>query len=257
MNNDRILTTPSSQQEKKEPGIVDQEAELASITASMVHDLQAPLRSLTMFTELLAQEYQAELDDQAQQYLSRIADSGSRIQTLIEELLAYSRAGRAEQTWVTVDFNQVIEKVKLNLQSEIAKTNATITVQKLPQLLVNPQELQQLWQNLLENALKYSAETTPKIEISASTQGQEWLFAIADNGIGIAPEFHRQIFEVFQRLHSRDAYPGHGIGLAICTKIVKRYGGKIGVESQVGFGSTFYFTLPMNTCPQPPLPLTS
>ncbi len=251
MNQDEILT---SDQDQLEIAIQppDQQPDLAEFTSTIVHDLQAPLRSLTMFTELLAEEYQDKLDQKAQQYLDRICDSSSRMQGLIEDLLTYSCAGKGEQTWIIVDLNQIVDQIKSDLQSAIAETNAEITVKNLPQVLINPREIHQLFQNLIENAIKYSGAETPQIEVTAIAQEQEWLFAIADNGIGIAAEFQSQIFDVFQRLHPADVYSGSGMGLAICKKIVKRYGGNIWVESSGVKGSTFYFTLPMNTRPQSP-----
>ena len=248
MNQDRILT---SDRQQPEPVVESTEASpnLAEFTSSMVHDLQAPLRSLTMFTELLTKEYQEDLDEKGQLYLDRIAASGSRMQTLVEDLLTYSRTGTGEQTWITVNLNQIIDRIQSDLQSEIFRSQATIVVGELPQLLLNPKDIYQLFKNLIENGLKFS-HSAPQIEISVTAQAEEWLFAIEDRGIGIAPEFQLQIFEVFQRLHADDVYPGSGIGLAICQKIVRRYEGIIWVESQVDKGSTFYFTLPMNICPQ-------
>jgi len=248
MNQDKILISDREQPEQAIQS-TDKKPDLAEFTSSMVHDLQAPLRSLTMFTELLTKEYQQELDEKGQLYLDRIAASGSRMQTLIEDLLTYSRTGTGEQTWITVNLNQTVDRVQSDLQSLIAQSKAKISVDDLPQLLLNPTEIYQLFKNLIENALKFS-ETRPRIDISVTAQGEEWLFAIEDRGIGIAPEFHSQIFEVFQRLHSDDVYPGNGIGLAVCQKIVKRYESRIWVESQIGKGSTFYFTLPMNIGPQ-------
>ena len=243
MNQDEIII---SDQKQPEPEIHSQakNPDLAEFTSTVVHDLQAPLRSLTMFTELLAQEYQNDLDEKGQLYLDRIFQSGSRMQTLIEDLLIYSRTGSGEQTWITVDLNQTVVQVQADLQAAIAETGATITVEDLPQLLINPQEIHQLFQNLLENAIKFGGKN-PQIAVSVTAQGQEWRFAIQDNGIGIAPEFQTQIFEVFQRLHPDDVYPGSGMGLAICHKIVQRYDGKIWVKSAVDKGSTFYFTLPI------------
>ena len=249
MNQDEILT---SDQKQPEVAIqhVEKEPNLADFTSTVVHDLQAPLRSLTMFTELLSKKYQAELDEQGQKYLKRIADSGLRMQVLIEGLLAYSSAGSSEQTWMSVDLNQTLIQVKSDLQSAIAE-QAKITVSDLPQILINPREIHQLFQNLIENAIKF-CESVPEISVTATLQDNEWLFAVADNGIGIAPEFQLQIFEVLQRLHPTDVYPGNGMGLAICQKIVKRYGGRIWVKSEVGTGSTFYFTLPTDMCPKSP-----
>lgn len=228
--------------------LLDSNRDLESFAALISHDLQAPLRSLTMFTELLVDEYQDNLDDVAKNYLERISNSGLRMQTLIEDLLAYSRAGKSEQTWVMTNLNQVWHQVTENLYSAIAKSHAKIEVGSLPELLINPTEITQLFQNLLENALKFSGDRTPQITVSASRQEREWLIAMADNGIGIAAEFKLQIFQVFRKLHPENIYSGTGIGLSICQKIVERYGGKIWVESILGQGSTFYFTLPIDAC---------
>lgn len=218
--------------------------------ASMVsHDLQAPLRSLTMFAELLTREYQDNLDIKGQEYLARISNSSSRMQALIKNLQAYSYAGKSEQTWITVDLKEVCHQVEENLQFEIAQTQAQITVGDLPGILINPTEISQVIQNLLENALKFNQDT-PYIEINATQQEKEWLISIRDNGIGIPEEFQSKIFQAFHRLNSTEAYPGTGIGLAICQKIIERYGGKMGVESTPGKGATFYFTLPLEMCPQ-------
>ncbi|MEL6496135.1 MAG: ATP-binding protein [Cyanobacteria bacterium J06623_7] len=225
------------------------ESSLEDLASTMVHDLQAPLRSLTMFTELLAREYQDNLDDKGKLYLNRISHSGLRMQTLIEDLLAYSRAGTGDQTWMTVDLNQTLERVQSDLQSEIAESKAQIAIEELPQVFLNPREIHQVFQNLIENALKFSGDQ-PQIAISVTSHAREWLFAVQDNGIGIESEFQTQIFEVFQRLHSAEDYPGSGMGLAICQKIIERYQGTIWVESEPNQGSTFYFTLPMNTSPQ-------
>ena len=222
--------------------------DLESFAALVSHDLQAPLRSLTMFTELLVREYQDNLDASAKKYLERISNSGSRMQTLIADLLTYSRAGNSEQTWVMVDLNQVLHQVMENLHSTIAKSHAKIRVESLPKLVINPTEITQLFQNLLENALKFCGDRPPEIKVSASKQQQKWLVAVADNGIGIAAEFQLQIFQVFKKLHHEDTYSGTGIGLSICQKIVERYGGEIWVESTIGKGSIFYFTIPINVC---------
>ena len=219
--------------------------------ASVVsHDLQAPLRSLTMFAELLNSEYRDNLDLKGREYLERISNSSSRMQTLIENLRAYSHAGKSEQTWIEVDLREVCHQVEENLQFAIARTKAKIVAGDLPRVLINHTEISQVLQNLLENAIKFSDKQTPHIEINSIKKEREWLISIRDNGIGIAEEFQSQIFQAFQRLHSSDAYPGSGIGLAICQKIIESYGGKIGVESTEGKGSTFYFTLPIDICPK-------
>lgn len=221
-------------------------AELDKLATTIAFDLQTPLRSLTMFTKLLAKEYQDESDAKALQYLDFITASSSRMQNLIDDLLAYSHTGTEESTWVMVDLNRVVEQIVRERQSAIAEFQAKIIVRDLPQVLLDPQGIYQLLQHLLDNAIKFGGQT-PQIEISATAREREWLIAVADNGIGIESEFHLQIFNLFQRLHSINAYPGTGIGLTICQKIVKRYGGKIWVDSSLGKGSTFYFTLPMDS----------
>ena len=225
---------------------------LAEVASTIALDLQTLLRSLTMFTKLLARDYQNELDEKGQQYLDFITASSSRMQSLINDLLVYARAARGEQTWVMVDFERVVEQI-IQEHHAISKTKARITVRDLPQILLDPQEIHQLFQNLLDNAIKFGGQT-PQIEISAIAREREWLIAVADNGIGIKPEFHSQIFQVFQRLNPIKLYPGNGMGLTICQKIVQRYGGKIWVDSTFGRGSTFYFTLPRDVSQ---LPITS
>jgi len=224
--------------------------DLENFASIVSHDLQAPLRSLTMFAELLAQEYKSELDEDAHKYIEHITSSGSRMQTLIQDLLAYSLAGKSQQTWISLDLKTLLSKVIEDLQAAIAETQATIIINDLPVVWVNPTEISQLFQNLIENALKFRSEQPPRIEITATQQQEKWLFSISDNGIGIESEFQQQIFQVFQRLHASDAYSGTGIGLAICQKIVQRYEGIIWVESELGKGSTFYFTLPINFAPK-------
>lgn len=223
--------------------------DLEKFTSLVSQDLQTSLSSLTTFTDLLANEYQNELDETAQNYLQSINSSSSRMKAWVEDLRNYSQAGKSEQTWRMVDLNQVMEQVTKNLQSAIAKTKAEIVVGDLPQILLNPQEISQILENLVDNALKFTSKK-PHIEISATRQNQAWLISVADNGMGIPIQSQSEIFQVFQRLHVADAYPGAGIGLAICAKIIDRYGGRIWVESQENQGSTFYFTLPLDVCLQ-------
>jgi signal transduction histidine kinase len=219
--------------------------DLENFVSIVSHDLQAPLRSLTMFAELLAQEYREELDIEASRYIERITDSGTRMQILIQDLLIYSRAGKGQETWVSVALKETINEVIQDLQSTIRQNQAIIIVEDLPTVIANAIEIRQLFQNLIDNAIKFRSQEQPEIKIEAQQQQEQWLISIKDNGIGIEPEFQEQIFQVFQRIHPSDAYPGTGIGLAICQKIVQRCGGKIWVESQPGVGSTFFFTLPL------------
>ncbi|MDJ0596005.1 MAG: ATP-binding protein, partial [Pleurocapsa sp. MO_226.B13] len=249
-NRDRQLILANYQLQTANRDLLNLNRDLEHFASLVSHDLQAPLRSLTMFSELLIDEYRHELDPQAQKYLERISNSSSKMQALIEDLLAYSRAGKSEQTWIVVDLNQTLQQVQENLHDCIASEQAQINVSNLPKILINPTEILQLLQNLLENAIKFSDCQSPQIEVTAVQREREWLISITDNGIGIAAEFHSEIFQVFKRLNSAETYPGTGMGLAICQKIVERYGGKIWVESSLGEGSTFYFTLPLDICPQ-------
>ncbi|MGF1541655.1 MAG: ATP-binding protein [Pleurocapsa sp.] len=226
--------------------------ELEEFVSTVTHDLQAPLRSLTMFAELLAKDYQGELDEVAVKYIKHITDSGVRMQTLIQDLLSYSRAGKSQQTWIFVDLNSILEKITQDLQAAIIETQAVIIVDDLPTIFVNPTEIAQVFQNLIDNAIKFCSNQQPWIEVKATKQEENWLFSIKDNGIGIEPEFQTQVFQVLQRLHSPETYTGNGIGLAICEKIVRRYNGKIWVESELNHGSTFYFTVPINLPPNHP-----
>jgi light-regulated signal transduction histidine kinase (bacteriophytochrome) len=221
--------------------------DLEDFAGIVAHDLQAPLRSLTMFSELLAKEFSDKLNPEAISYINRITDGGSRMQTFIQDVLTYSRAGKNQQTWVYADLQELVANVMQNLQAAIVESNAIVEVNNLPRsILVNPTEIAQLFQNLIDNSLKFKSDRRPQIQIQGQQQSAQWLISIRDNGIGIQPQFHQQIFQIFQRLHSPSQYPGTGIGLSICQKIVSRHHGKIWLESQLGEGSIVYFTLPVS-----------
>ncbi len=221
--------------------------DLEDFARIVAHDLQAPLRSLTMFAELLAKEFSDRLNAEGISYLTRITDGGSRMQTFIQDLLTYSRAGKSEQTWVYCDLQELVARVIQNLQAAIAESDAIIEVKDLPRhILVNPTEIEQLFQNLIDNSIKFRGDRRPHIQIQGQQQLEQWLISIRDNGIGIEPQFHQKIFQIFQRLHSLRQYSGTGIGLSICQKIVSRHHGKIWLESQLGEGSSVYFTLPVS-----------
>jgi light-regulated signal transduction histidine kinase (bacteriophytochrome) len=159
--------------------------------------------------------------------------------------LTYSRVGKGELTVEPTDLEAIVNRSLNDLNLAIRENNAQITVKPLPTVTANPQQMMQLFQNLIANALKFRGEAPPSILIQAELKHEEWLFSVQDNGIGIKPQYLERIFVIFQRLHSRDKYPGTGIGLAICRKIVERHGGRIWVESELGRGTTFYFTLPV------------
>lgn len=209
------------------------------------HDLQEPLRAVTSYTQLLAQRYQGNLDAKADKYINYIVDGASRMQQLINDLLAYSRLGTRAQEFEAADCNAAVQQSLSNLQIAIAEKNAVITYESLPTVMADEFQLVQLFQNLIGNAIKFCRQDVPIIHIAAIMQDHEWLFSVRDNGIGIDPEYADRIFIIFGRLHSRREYSGTGIGLAICQRIVERHGGRIWVESQSGEGATFYFTIPI------------
>lgn len=209
------------------------------------HDLQEPLRMVATYTQLLAERYQGKLDENADKYIHYAVDGALRMQTLVKDLLAFSRVGRQDVVAKPIDCNLVIQSVLANLQAAIEENGAEVLYEKLPTLLGDRAELVQLFQNLIANAIKFRNAAPPEIRIAVEKKKREWLFSVVDNGIGIAPEHAETIFVIFKRLHTHEEYPGSGIGLAICKKIVEKHGGRIWVESQPGLGSTFKFTLPL------------
>jgi len=208
------------------------------------HDLQAPLHVVDGYARLIARRYKDKLDKKANEFIHGATDAVKDMRDLIKDLLEYSKVGSKDLHMKPVDCSSVLSKVISSFQTAIEKTGAIISHDKLPTLVVDASQLRGLFQNLIGNALKYCGKETPTIHISAQKMENEWVFSISDNGIGIAPEQTEMIFEIFQRLHGKGEYPGMGIGLAICKRIVERHGGKIWVESEPGKGSIFYFTLP-------------
>ncbi|HLJ48230.1 MAG TPA: ATP-binding protein [Bryobacteraceae bacterium] len=206
------------------------------------HDLQEPLRTIRNFMELLRKRYHSQLDATALEFIDYAVKGADRMQALVRDLLAYSRIGRSKNPRVLISCNQVLEMALNNLHVAIENSGTKVNFGELPSLLADEVELVQLFQNLVSNAIKYRGDQSPRIDILASRIPQEWLFEVRDNGIGIPPEQQKRIFGVFQRLHGSE-YPGTGIGLATCAKIVEHHGGRIWVESQPGLGSTFKFTI--------------
>jgi PAS domain S-box-containing protein len=225
----------------------NQELEQFAYVAS--HDLQEPLRAITGFTQLLRQDYQNQLDESAQEYMSYIVDGATRMRQLIQDLLTYCRLGTDHQEFLPIDCNAVVRQAIANLEVAIADSNATVTHESLPTIKANKTQLIQLFQNLISNAVKFRHDEPPQVHIYAQLRNQEWLFCVRDNGIGIESKYLTRIFDVFKRLHSRTEFSGTGIGLAICKKIIERHGGSIWAESQPGLGTTFYFKIPL-TPPQ-------
>lgn len=221
-------------------------AELERFAFVAAHDLQEPLRKVIAYAKLLSNRFKGELGSDAGEYIGQTVDAATRMQQLIRDLLAYSRAGKGGDL-LAVDCEKPLTSAIDNLRVAIEESGARITKGALPTVRGDEAQLTSLFQNLIGNAIKYRDRqntTTPKIHVSANRCGEEWKFEVCDNGIGIDPQYSTQIFALFQRLHSRSDYPGVGIGLAICAKIVERHGGRIWVESQLGQGATFYFTLP-------------
>jgi PAS domain S-box-containing protein len=219
-------------------------AELRQFAYSASHDLQEPLRHIAIYSELLQNNYQGKLDPEADQILNQAVEAAHRMQGLVRDLLAYALATDAPREPARTDANVVLLKTLKTFEERI-KNSGTRTIHgRLPVLNVHQVHLEQLFQNLIGNALKYRGEAAPEIEVAAEFKDGSWVLSVKDNGIGIDPKYHQQIFGLFRRLHGSGTYSGNGIGLAICQKIVQRYGGKIWVESEPGKGSTFRFTLP-------------
>jgi signal transduction histidine kinase len=208
------------------------------------HDLQEPLRMVAAYTQLLSERYQGKLDSAADRYISYAVEGATRMQALLEDLLAFSRVGRTGAIPAPADVNAAINEVLKNLDLALKEHGVTVTCHPLPTILADRFQVVQLFQNLIGNAVKFRAKRNPCITISAEPKGREWLFSVFDNGIGIAEEHKDLVFKIFQRLHTRTEYPGNGVGLAICKKIVEHNGGRIWVESELGHGSNFRFTFP-------------
>ncbi len=221
----------------------NQELEHFAYVAS--HDLQEPLRTVSSYSQLLARRYRNRLDADADDFIAFIVDGAGRMQTLINDLLTFSRIGTRGRPFAPVDGASLVASARGNVDAAIVESAAVITHDPLPTLVGDRTQLTQLFQNLFSNAIKFRRPgQAPRIHVSAARCDGAWKLSVRDNGIGIEPQFFERIFIIFQRLHGREEYPGTGIGLAVCKKIVERHGGRIWVESDPGTGSTFHFTLP-------------
>ncbi len=219
-------------------------AELEQFAYVASHDLQEPLRMVASFTQLLQNRYQDKLDDDANDFINYAVDGAIRMQNLISDLLIFSRVGIRGKLFKTTDMNTVLEAVINTFRQKIKETNTKITYKSLPVILADESLMIQLLQNLISNAIKFRSEEPPCIHVSGEIKADKWIFSVSDNGIGMESKYFDRVFVIFQRLHKKDEYEGTGIGLAVCKKIIQRHGGKIWVESKLGKGSTFYFSIP-------------
>jgi PAS domain S-box-containing protein len=219
-------------------------AELEQFAYVASHDLQEPLRKVASYMELVTERYRKRLDQDGIEFIDYAVDGARRMKIMIDDLLVYSRVGTKGHTFVAIDMMKVMHDVLNDLELVIRESDAVVSYDSLPVVSADNSQLQQLFRNLIGNALKYRGPDPPQIHVSAERHKLAWQFCVKDNGIGIEPRFFERIFNIFQRLHPRGQFEGTGIGLAICKKIVERHGGKIGVESTPGKGSTFFFSLP-------------
>jgi signal transduction histidine kinase len=208
------------------------------------HDLQEPLRMVGSYVQLLEKRYKGKLDPDADEYIALASSGVTRMFRLIGDLLSYSRVGTSESQLETINVNDVMLWAKMNLQTAISESGAQITHDPMPTVVFDQSQLLQLFQNIIGNAIKYRSQETPRVHVGATRNGNEWVFSVRDNGQGFDPKYADRIFGVFKRLHGRDV-PGTGIGLALCKRIVEKHGGRIWAESQLGSGSTFYFSVPV------------
>jgi light-regulated signal transduction histidine kinase (bacteriophytochrome) len=209
------------------------------------HDLQEPLRMVASYTQLLGKRYAGRLDSEADEFIAYAVDGSNRMQALIQDLLAYSRAGTNGKAHHEISSEKALKQALTNLRATIQESGAVVTHDSLPAITTDDAQLVQVFQNLVGNGIKYRRTEVPRVHVSAAKNGgKEWNFSVQDNGLGIDPQYFDRIFVLFQRLHGREEFKGTGIGLAICKKIVERLGGRIWVESEPEKGSTFYFALP-------------
>jgi len=239
------LKSEVDERKRTEEELARSNAELQSFAYVASHDLQEPLRMVASYLQLLERRYKGKLDDDADDFINFAVDGATRMQRLINDLLTYSRVSTRGKEFERTDCEMVFEHILSNLEIAIEESGAVVTHDPLPTVMADYIQICQLLQNFISNAIKFQNEKPPRVHISAEQKKGEWVFSIRDNGIGIDPEYAERIFIIFQRLHDREEYPGTGIGLAVCKRIVERHGGSIWLESQPGDGATFYFSIPM------------
>jgi signal transduction histidine kinase len=240
----RAMTTMVRSLNQQAAELKRSNADLEQFAYVASHDLQEPLRMVSGFTGLLKRRYGGKLDADADEYIEFAVSGANRMQSLINDLLSYSRVGREEVAAKAVDTQVALDQALANLQTAIEDRSAMVSCGQLPTVWANHGMLVRLFQNLISNALKFCKAERPIVRIQAEARGGDWVFSVADNGIGIEPQYKDRIFLIFQRLHKQSEYPGTGIGLAVCKRIVERNGGRIWLESEPGKGTTFFFTLP-------------
>ncbi|MHC1635901.1 MAG: sensor histidine kinase [Candidatus Methanospirareceae archaeon] len=218
--------------------------ELDDFVYAVSHDLKEPLRSITIFSDFLKEDYADKLDDMGKDYLERLQKAAVRMAELIDDLLKLSRIGRKTEEFIEVDLNGLLEEVREELAAAIMEKNVDLRIGKLPVVRCQPTLMKEVFKNLISNAIKFNESKKPMVEVRGEEKKDEYIFSVRDNGIGIEEVHIKRIFGIFQRLHHRDKYPGTGAGLAICKKIIEEHGGRIWTKSKVGEGSTFYFTIP-------------
>ncbi len=225
-------------------GLLEKTRELEHFAYVASHDLKEPIRKIASYSELLTTRYSDVLDGMALRYLAYIGEGALRMKQLIEDLLTYASTTKNEETWEKVDLGETARLAVTDLETAIEQQGAVVTVEALPVVRGNPTQLRQLLQNLIANAIKFKSAAPPTVRLFSRVDGQNVMVGVQDNGIGIASAYHASIFEMFQRLHSKQLYEGTGIGLAVCKRIVQHHGGRLWVESSEGAGATFWFVLP-------------
>ena len=241
---EELVEQRTSELERTTEDLARSNKDLEQFAAVVSHDLQEPLRTVRGFVQLLQRKYENRLDAEADTFIECAVDGTTRMETLIKDLLAYARVTTRNGKLVPTDASAALRQALDNLHVSIQEVGAEITHRELPVVQADPSQLVQLFQNLLGNALKFHGDAPPKIDVEACREEDYWRFSVRDNGIGIDSKFQSHIFEMFRRLHTRTQYAGTGIGLAICRNIADRHGGRIWVESKLGQGANFHFTIP-------------
>ena len=239
------LSTANERLERQTEELARSNEDLEQFAYAASHDLQEPLRAISGFTKLLARRYQGQSERDPDNLVARTINAADRMQAAMNDLIIYSRVGRIVERVEPEDTGAIVEQVITDLGASIEEASAVVTHDSLPTVMANKSLLGQVYGNLIGNAIKFHGEEPPRVHVSAELVGKEWVLSVRDNGMGIDSQYAERVFVIFQRLHTRDEYPGTGIGLAICKKAVERLGGRIWVDSEPGAGSTFYFTVPV------------